>query len=63
MEELRDLNIIKQVTEDLMVIDKYILEDKDLRVQLFEKGLLHYDFIPKTKRINDGTMCPVASNG
>jgi hypothetical protein len=44
-EKQEDLDIVGKVIADLKQCPKYLLIDKPLRVQLFEKGVHHYGFV------------------
>ena len=43
-ENQSDLNILRQCVDDIKLVPNYLLQDKNIRVNLFEKALLHYGF-------------------
>ena len=42
-----DVEKIKIIMEELKQIPSYLLQEKDLRVRLFQESLLHYGFVMK----------------
>jgi len=49
-----DVEKIKIIMEELKQIPSYLLQEKDLRVRLFQESLLHYGFVMK-EGMNDPT--------
>lgn len=44
-DDIKSINIIKEVVEELRLFPEYYLKDKQNRVSLFETGLRHYGFV------------------
>ena len=50
-EDIHDFLVVKQSVKDLKSFPNYFLQDKDMRIKLFEKALEFYGFLYKHKGI------------